>query len=241
MRHSICAVHRCALEGFKGGDLTSPSSRLVVPFLESFENIVLAGPFCFPLEERQSCAHRHCCSIVSVLRSGSAMSDVAFVSVPALIESYYGELRSYASRKLGNAAAAEDVVQEACLRFASARDEPIENPRAWLYRVVGNLVIDQLRRERSIGNIVHQGPDHLDVVDETIDLERQLVAKQRLATLAKAVAELPPRCRECFVMRRFDDLDQNEIAERMGISRNMVEKHLRQALIHCTSRLREAD
>ncbi|GGF63800.1 DNA-directed RNA polymerase sigma-70 factor [Azorhizobium oxalatiphilum] len=169
------------------------------------------------------------------------MSDVAFVSVSGLIEAYYGELRSYASRKLGNAAAAEDVVQEACLRFASAPGETIDNPRAWLYRVVGNLVIDQLRRERSFGHVVPQQPDDFEVADETVDLERQLVAKQRLALLAKAVEELPPRCRECFVLRRYDDLSQEEIANRMGISRNMVEKHLRQALIHCTARLREAD
>ena len=72
-------------------------------------------------------------------------------------------------------------------------------------------------------------------------IERQLVAKQRLAILAKAVGELPPRCRDCFILRRFDDLDPDEIAIRMGISRNMVEKHLRQALIYCTARLREGD
>ena len=46
---------------------------------------------------------------------------------------------------------------------------------------------------------------------------------------------------EAVVLRRFDDLSQEEVARRMGISRSMVEKHLRLALVHCTRRLRESD
>ena len=41
------------------------------------------------------------------------------------------------------------------------------------------------------------------------------------------------------MLRRFDDLSQEEIAQRMGISRNMVEKHLRAAALHCMKRLSE--
>lgn len=168
------------------------------------------------------------------------MSDAVVASISALIDAYYGELRSYASRKLRNPIAAEDVVQEAWLRFATSGNK-IANPRAYLYRLVGNLVIDQQRRERAGLGAIVQPSDHLDIVDETADTEQQLMARQRLALLTKAVFELPPRCRDCFILRRFDDLDPDEIAERMGISRNMVEKHLRQALVHCARRLREGD
>lgn len=45
-----------------------------------------------------------------------------------------------------------------------------------------------------------------------------------------AINNLPPRCREVFVLRRFHDLSPDDIAKRLGISRNMVEKHLRSAL-----------
>lgn len=169
------------------------------------------------------------------------MSDVATTPISALIDAYYGELRSYASRKLRNPVAAEDVVQEAWLRFASSGSDKIANPRAYLYRLVGNLIVDQQRREKTRLGATVQQSDHIDVVDETANTERQLMARQRLALLTKAVFELPPRCRDCFILRRFDDLDPDEIARRMGISRNMVEKHLRQALVHCARRLRESD
>lgn len=171
----------------------------------------------------------------------SLMSDIAYTPIDQMVEAHYGELRAFARRKVGNAAAAEDLVQEACLRLASADSAVIGNPRAYLYRVVGNLIIDHHRKKQARARSVVRLEREVDVADETSDVERQLVARQRLALLSRAISELPPRCRECFVMRRFDDLSQDEIACRMGISRNMVEKHLRLALTHCARRLREGD
>ncbi|MCF8477375.1 MAG: sigma-70 family RNA polymerase sigma factor [Pseudolabrys sp.] len=169
------------------------------------------------------------------------MSEVAISPILQSVEIYYSELRAFARRKVGNPAAAEDLVQEACLRLASPQSEIIDNPRAFLYRVVGNLIIDFQRKERTRTRNVVALLDGVDAPDEAPDVERQLVAKQRLAILSHAIAQLPPRCRECFVMRRFDGLGQDEIARRMGISRNMVEKHLRLAAVHCATRLRESD
>ena len=61
--------------------------------------------------------------------------------------------------------------------------------------------------------------------------------QQRLSHLAAALAELPPRRREAFVLHKFDGLSQVEVAERMGISLSMVEKHIASALLHCKRRL----
>lgn len=169
------------------------------------------------------------------------MTDIASLSLSRLFESHYGELRAFALRKLDNTAAAEDVVQEACLRLASLDGQAIENPRALLYRIVGNLVIDHTRRERVKSRYLDAGRDGFEIRDERADAERQLLARQRLLLVTRAIAELPPKCRECFVLRRFEELDQQEIAERMGISRNMVEKHLRHAVAHCAKRLRDSE
>src|SRR3954453_12334589 len=67
----------------------------------------------------------------------------------------YEDLRplmfSIAYRMLGSAAEAEDVVQEAFLRFhrAGEEGERIESPRAWLSAVTTRLSIDQLRSARA--------------------------------------------------------------------------------------------
>jgi RNA polymerase sigma factor (sigma-70 family) len=155
-----------------------------------------------------------------------------------VIEACYGELLRFARRRLGGAHAADDLVQEACLRFTRVGDGGIASPRAFLYRILANLVLDHQRRQirQPIDAL-----DHLDAADSSPDAETALIWRERLAILSRAVEELPPRCRECFVLRRFDDLSQDEIARRMGISRNMVEKHLRTATLHCARRLRETD
>ncbi|WP_439495672.1 RNA polymerase sigma factor [Bosea sp. (in: a-proteobacteria)] len=176
-----------------------------------------------------------------MLRFAFRMTDIASPPLSRLFESHYGELRAFALRKLNDIAAADDVVQEACLRLAGLDGQAIENPRAFLYRVVGNLIIDHTRRERVRSRYHDADRDGLEVRDERADAERQLLARQRLRLVTQAIAELPPKCRECFVLRRFEELDQSEIAERMGISRNMVEKHLRHAVTHCARRLRDGD
>ncbi len=155
----------------------------------------------------------------------------------SIMSSSYGELRSFALRKVGSVSVAEELVQEACLRLSAMENGRVENPRAFLYHVIGNLIIDYRRREQTRAR--HEGPvnEGYDPVDETANVEAQTAARQELAILSEAIDELPPRCRECFVLRRLENLSQAEIAERLGISRSMVDKHLRHAAVYCARRL----
>ena len=57
--------------------------------------------------------------------------------------------------------------------------------------------------------------------------------RQRIAIVGRAIDGLPPRCRDAFLLCKRDHLSPAEAAETLGISRNMVEKHLRHALKHC--------
>lgn len=157
-----------------------------------------------------------------------------------VVERCYAELRSYARLKVGDDGIAEELVQEACLRLVTSGGEVPRNPRAFLYRVLSNLVTDHHRRRARFNkSFVHS--DALDAADDRPDAERQIIARQRLAILVRAVAELPPRCRECFVLRRFDGLSHTEIADRMNITRSAVEKHLAAATVHCARRLKAHD
>ncbi|MDC7784863.1 RNA polymerase sigma factor [Rhodoplanes sp. TEM] len=169
------------------------------------------------------------------------MSEASTSPLLAAVVAHYDELTAYVQRKVGCPAAAADIMQETCLRLVLSAGAAVDNPRAYLYRVAGNLATDHLRSGRVRDRTLVVGPVPDTVADSRADAERVLLARQRLAVIARAVEELPPRCRQVFVMRRFDDLDQGEIATRLGISRNMVEKHLRHALAHCARRLAQAD
>lgn len=158
-------------------------------------------------------------------------------SLAQIVDRCYSELKSYARLKVGDEATAEELVQEACLRLAATGGNMPFNPRAFLYRVLSNLVVDHHRsRARSTRHFVVA--DNIDAVDDRPSAERHLIARQRLAILMQAVKELPPRCQECFVLRRFEGLSHAEIAERMNITRSAVEKHLAMATVHCARRLK---
>ncbi|MNV99257.1 putative RNA polymerase sigma factor FecI [compost metagenome] len=66
------------------------------------------------------------------------------------------------------------------------------------------------------------------------------VRAARLADdLANVLAELPPKCREAFVLNRIEGWTQAEVAAHMGLSKNMIERYVMRAIEHVRDRLRE--
>ena len=53
--------------------------------------------------------------------------------------------------------------------------------------------------------------------------------------------ELPPQRRSAFIASVVAGMDKDEIAERLGVTRGMVNRHLRKALAHCMDRMEEVD
>ena len=148
----------------------------------------------------------------------------------------YARLKAYVARRVGCPDTAEDIVQDAYLRIASSTQESLGTPEAYLYRVAGNLALDHRRRvtRRGEGELAEA---LLSVSDPQPAIEVRLSDQATLKRVLEIAAGLPPRCREVFVLRQLEGLDQNDIASRLNISRNMVEKHLRRALWEITSKL----
>jgi RNA polymerase sigma-70 factor (ECF subfamily) len=65
----------------------------------------------------------------------------------------------------------------------------------------------------------------------------QVRTEQLSQALEAALAELPLKCRQVFVWQRLEGLTQAEIAERMGLSKNMVEKYMIRTALHLRERL----
>lgn len=158
-----------------------------------------------------------------------------------MLESYYRELVCFLNAKLGNRQVAEDVVHDAYVRVLErSSDTPIDQPRAFLYRTALNLVIDGHRR-----NAVRQS-EPLEVLDSeerfsTASPHASFDHGQQVDMLDRALAELPALCRDSFLLRKLDGLSHVQIAERLCISRALVEKHIVNAMKHCRVRMREWD
>lgn len=158
----------------------------------------------------------------------------------ALYRSHRRKLMDYARGIVGDAARAEDVVQEAFLRFRdAAAGRVLEEPVGFLYRVVRNLALDRRRR------LVLEGrhgadagdPAVLAVAGDQASPEQDAMAREQLARVMEAMDELPERTRIALEMHRLGGCTLREIAARLGVSVSMAQVLVTDGVRHCMARL----
>lgn len=127
-------------------------------------------------------------------------------------------LQGIAYRMLGSAAEAEEVVQDAWLRWHEAERERVQNTEAWLVSVTTRLAIDRLRsakvqREHYVGTWL---PEPL-LSDSPVTPE-QLVERADDVSVAflTMLERLAPEARAAFLLREVFDADYDEVAEALG-------------------------
>lgn len=144
---------------------------------------------------------------------------------------HYDLLYHIALQSTASPADAEDLVQESFLRVHRRLLEhpDIEVRAAYLISALKNAARSRGRRatsdRRAMGAFAHAhtGRELLD------DPERTRRQRAAAAALDEAIAALPDRCREAFARVRIEGLCPEEVAERMGISRNTLKEQLRAA------------
>lgn len=160
----------------------------------------------------------------------------------ANIETLYGvhrrDLLRFLTARTGDPAEAEDMVQELWLKAAHQVGAPVLNGRAYLYRMAQNLVVDRAReRQRRMrregqwavqsGGVSDTGADP---ADPRLTAEEMMLDREEAALLASAIANLPEGARRAFLLHKIEGLSHGEVAERLGISRSGVEKHMAVAM-----------
>lgn len=120
-----------------------------------------------------------------------------------------------ATRILGAADRAEDVLQEAALRCLSRAEmaDQVERPAHFARRMVRNLAIDRLRRDRHL--VTGDLPDMAVGSDNP---EARVAGQQALARMDDVLSGCTPRDREVFFEHRVMGEAQNRLAERFGLS-----------------------
>lgn len=158
----------------------------------------------------------------------------------ALYAAHRPALTSYASGIVGDHARAEDVVQEAWLRFVSAMAKgSLDEPVGYLYRIVRNLSVDcrrRMARERVVESEDLTQAEALP--DGLASPEVQASAREDIRRLIEVMEELPERTRIAIEMRRIDGCKLKEIAARLGVSVPVAYQIVAEGLAHCQRRLK---
>ncbi len=153
---------------------------------------------------------------------------------------FYTQILHFLRKRTDNASDAADMTQDVFTQWLGYQDRAkVEQPRAFLFQMARNLLRDHWRRQQ-VRQSVHGEQSIHDpepLCDERHDPMAAAQRLQRLEQLKVVLAELSPRRREALMLHRFEGLSQAQIAERMGISVSMVEKHIAFALLHCKQHL----
>lgn len=146
----------------------------------------------------------------------------------ALVVRYGPALRRYFLRR-ADAADVDDLVQDVFLKMqVRGATTHIENVEGYLFRTAAN-VLGHRRRRNSWAWGRQEDPDKTTGLANELSPERILLGKEALDVMMATLRELPPRCAMAFMLFRVEQLPQEVIARRMGISLRAVEALVQRA------------
>jgi len=155
-----------------------------------------------------------------------------------LVQRYHKQAYNIAYRLTGNHADAEDLTQEAFVRAFRffdnyRRDLPFEN---WLYRIISNLFVDDLRRKPKArihsldapvnGDAGCDGNAYFEVPDSRENPERVVLHEELDEKIQNALEALPNDFRMTVILADIQGMSYEEISETMGCSLGTVRSRL---------------
>jgi len=143
-------------------------------------------------------------------------------------------IRKYLRRFFRQKQDIEDVAQEAFLRaYIAEQNKDIEEPKAFLFSIAKNVALNKLSAKSAeiTDYIADLAPSV--VLQSEPSAEADAESQQTLGLYCEAVAALPQKCREAYLLRKVHGLGHDEIAKRMGVSLSSVEKYLLKGILAC--------
>ncbi|MGL4630054.1 MAG: RNA polymerase sigma factor [Leadbetterella sp.] len=133
---------------------------------------------------------------------------------------------------------AEDLVQDTFIKAIRTLKEGRYNEEGkflpWILRIAHNLAIDYFRRAKRYPSVVFEDGSNvfnsLNFADDSI--ESLQITKESHEHLRSMIKQLPPQQREVLILRHYEDLSFQEIAETTGVSINTALGRMRYALIN---------
>lgn len=166
-----------------------------------------------------------------------------------LFKTYYPRLRNYALRFVSDSDIVEDILQESYLKLWERRGQlqPI-SIQSLLFTIVPNgclnylehkVITRQMKAEYMKQN--KQENERLYLFDFTDNADQQLLYEELKAQIDSVFESLPERSKEIFLLSRRENLKNREIAEQLGISIKMVERHISRVLHALHTSLKDMD
>lgn len=162
--------------------------------------------------------------------------DARAERITRLFSEHNESLVRFLAARLNSVQEAKEVAQEAYVRLLSLDDSgAVSFLRAFLFKTAANLAVDRLRSRTRQRQAMNAGlydelreastPDHEAALVEEAEIVRRLIG------------ELPPKCRQVFLLHRIQGEDFPQIAKQMQLSERMVRHYVLRATLYCRAGL----
>lgn len=141
-----------------------------------------------------------------------------------LVDLYWNKVYSHALAYAKSSPRAQEITQDVFLQLWNKRAvlREVTDFKNFLFILGRNQVISAMRKKM----LELTGKDFIELSEEVLVPDRQLDFKQVHDKIMQAIDKLPPTRKMVFRMSRLDGLTYEEIAEKLGISRNTVKEHI---------------
>lgn len=165
---------------------------------------------------------------------GGGRQDV----LKGLVDAYARPLSRFFARRVSTSADVPDLVQEVFLRLSRLAD-PAEIRRrdSFIFVTAANVLRDRVRHDRARDAGLSDPIEDFSLEGSDFAPDRVLESRQAVDAIRRALAELPERTRDIFVLRMLEGLKMADVASAMNISTRAAEKHQARALAHVAERL----
>jgi RNA polymerase sigma-70 factor (ECF subfamily) len=156
---------------------------------------------------------------ISKLKSGD---EKAFAN---LVDAYNGMLCLYANSLLNDIPLSEDIVQNLFINIWEKRHSLREDLslKRYLYKSVYNACINQYKKNQALTALEKK---YVEVLNQIVDTNDEDTLDKLKLKVKQAIENLPPKCKEIFILSKTDGLTNMEISEYLNVSVKTIERHI---------------
>jgi RNA polymerase sigma-70 factor (ECF subfamily) len=144
-------------------------------------------------------------------------AELLAASFSGVVDRYQAPLVSFLYGMVGNREQAEDLSQDTLIKAYEAMERRHDGQQftaGWLFRIARNTAIDAMRRKRLISWLPF-GVEHEQLLPTRGDFAGQLAERE---LVRQALSQMPPRYRECLLLRTVVGMSNIDIAQALGLS-----------------------